>query len=210
MRYTARTHTWTLLLLLLISLPVASSQQPDSLKERARQKGGKTSLNVHVDSAYTPLSSVVSRADVIVRARIQHKESKLTKDDRFVNTYFTFNPTRVFKDDVGILPTRRTPQMTIPLVFIEPGGVVHVEGLQITQATNVSADPPIQVGEDVLLFLKRDIEQNAFLLQDGEFGLLRIRGRLVAEMNKKMKPRLSGRSLSDIEGEIERLVKGVL
>jgi hypothetical protein len=143
-----------------------------------------------------------------LRARITIKESRLTQDERFVRTYFAFNPSRIFKDKIGIAPTRNTPQMTIPLVFIEPGGVVHVDGLRITMNTNASADPPLKVGEDLLLFLSWDKDANAFRLQNGPFGLLRIRDQSVDEANKETRRQLGGKSRAEIEEEIERLVKG--
>ena len=158
---------------------------------------------------FAPLPEVVSAADVIVLGRITSKESRLTQDERFVRTYFTFNPSRIFKDKIGIAPTRNTPQMTTPLVFIESGGVVHVDGLRITMGSNAAADPPLKVGEDVLLFLSWDKDANAFRLQNGPYGLLRIRDQLVDEANKETRRQLRGKSQIEIEEEIERLVKGV-
>jgi hypothetical protein len=96
--------------------------------------------------------------------------------------------------------------MTIALVFIEPGGVVHVDRLRITMNTNASADPPLKVGEDVLLFLSWDRDANAFRLQNGPFGLLRIRDQSVEEANKETRRQLAGKSRVEIEEEIDRLV----
>lgn len=193
----------------LVPLPAGSCEQTDTLKDQARRKGGKVSDYLQVEMPYAPLSDVVSAADLIVRARITNRESRLTQDERFVETNFTFDPSRIFKDKVGIAPTRRTPQMTIPLVFVEPGGVVHVDGLRITMNTNASADPPLKVGEDVLLFLSWDKDANAFRLQSGPFGLLRIRHQSVEEANKDTRRQLRGKSLIAVEEEIDRLVKGV-
>jgi hypothetical protein len=208
MRYTLFARTGLLVALTLVPLPAGSSEQSGSLKDQARRKGGKASDYLEVEMPYAPLSQVVSAADLIVRARITDRESRLTQDERFVQTNFTFNPSRIFKDKIGIPPTRRTPQMTIPLVFIEPGGVVHVDGLRITMNTNASVDPPLKVGEDVLLFLSWDKDANAFRLQNGPFGLLRIRDQSVDEANKETRRQLGGKSRAEIEEEIERLVKG--
>jgi hypothetical protein len=207
MRYTLFARTGLLVALTLVPLP-SSSEQSDSLKDVARRHGGKVFDYLQVCGPYASLSAVVSAADVIVRARITNKESGLTPDERFVRTYFTFKPLRIFKDKIDIAPTRRTPQMTVPLVFIEPGGVVHVDGLQITMGTNASADPPLKVGEDVLLFLSWDRDANAFRLQNGPFGLLRIRDQSVEEANKETRRQLGGKPRVEIEEEIDRLVKG--
>jgi hypothetical protein len=75
--------------------------------------------------------------------------------------------------------------------------------------TNASADPPLKVGEEVLLFLNWDRDANAFPLQNGPFGLLRIRDQSVDEVNKDTRRQLGGKSRVEIEEEIERLVKGV-
>jgi len=195
---------------LLVPMPAGSSEQSgDTLKDEARRHGGEVFDYLQVEMTFAPLSEVVSAADVIVRGRITSKESRLTQDERFVRTYFTFNPSRIFKDKIGIAPTRNTPQMTTPLVFIESGGVVHVDGLRITMGSNAAADPPLKVGEDVLLFLSWDKDANAFRLQNGPYGLLRIRDQLVDEANKETRRQLRGKSQIEIEEEIERLVKGV-
>jgi hypothetical protein len=208
MRYTILARTGLLVALTLVPLAAGGSEQSGSLKDEARRQGGKVSDYLQVEMPAAPLSEVVSAADVILRARITSKESRLTQDELSVRTYFAFSPSRIFKDRIGIAPTRNTPQMTKPLVFIEPGGVVHVDGLEITMGSNASADPPLKVGEDVLLFLSWDKDANAFRLQNGPFGLLRIRDQSVDEANKETRRQLRGRSRIEIEEEIDRLVKG--
>jgi hypothetical protein len=142
MRYTILARTGLLVALTLVPLAAGGSEQSGSLKDEARRQGGKVSDYLQVEMPAAPLSEVVGAADVILRARITSKESRLTQDELSVRTYFAFNPSRIFKDRMGIAPTRNTPQMTKPLVFIEPGGVVHVDGLEITMGSNASADPP--------------------------------------------------------------------
>jgi hypothetical protein len=209
MRYAILARTGLLVMLTLVPLPGGSSEQSgDSLKDEARRQGGTAYDYFQVEMPFASLSQVVSAADVILRARITSKESRLTQDERFVRTYFAFNPSRIFKDKIGIVPTRKTPQMTTPLVFTEPGGVVQVDGLRITMGSNASADPPLNVGEDVLLFLSWDKDNKAFRLQDGPYGLLRIRDQLVDEANKESHRQLRGKSRVEIEEEIDRLVTG--
>lgn len=196
-------------ILTLVSLPAGSSEQSgDSLKDAARRQGGAAYDYLEVEMPFASLSQVVSAADVILRARITSKDSRLTQDERFVRTYYAFNPSRIFKDKIGIVPTRNSPRMTAPLVFSEPGGVVHVDGLRITMGSNAAADPPLKVGEDVLAFLSWDTDANAFRLQNGPYGLLRIRDQLVDEANKESHRELRGKSQIEIEEEIDRLVKG--
>ena len=208
MGYRILARTGLLVALTLGAAAAGSSEQSGSLKDAARRHGGTLYDYLQVEMPAPPLSEVVSAADVILRARITSKESRLTEDERFVRTYFAFNPSRIFKDRIGIAPTRNTPQMTTPLTFIETGGIVHVDGLEIRMGTNAAADPPLKVGEDVLLFLNWDRDDNAFRLQNGPYGLLRIRGELVDEANKESHRQLRGKSRIAIEEEIDRLVKG--
>ena len=201
--------TVPVLVALLVPIPAGSSEQSgDSLKDAARRQGGTAYDYLEVEMPFASLPEVVSAADVIVRARITSKESRLTQDERFVRTYFAFNPSRIFKDKVGIVPPRNTPRMTTPLVFIETGGIVHVDGLEIRMATNASADPPLKIGEELLLFLSWDEGAAAFRLQNGPFGLLRIRDERVDEANKESRRQLRGKSRIQMEEEIDRLVKG--
>ena len=155
------------------------------------------------------MESVVRKADVVVRAQIVGKESQLTRSAEDVVTYYRFLPIKAFKDTIGITPARQTPQMTFPLVYFEMGGVVEVDGLEIHQSVSDMADPPVTVGEDVLLFLTWDKDKNAFRRQNGPFGLLRIHGDTVAEARKTIKRNLAGKRASEVEAEIERLVAGV-
>jgi hypothetical protein len=209
MGYAPFARTGFVVALMLFAKPAGSFEQSDSLKDEARRQGGKVSDYFHVEMPSAPLSEVVGAADVIVRARITNRESRLTRDERFVRTYFTFKPSRIFKDKIGVAATRNTPQMTKPLVFIEPGGVVHVDGLEIAMASNASADPPLKVGENVLLFLNWDKDANVFRLQNGPFGLLRIRDEFVDEANKETRRHLAGRSRIDIEEQIDRVTNRV-
>jgi hypothetical protein len=209
MEYALFARTGLLVVLTLVLLAPASSEQSGSLKDEARRQGGTVHDYFEMEIPFASLSQVVSAADVILRARITSKESRLTQDERFVRTYFAFNPARIFKDKIGIVPTRNTPQMTIPLVFIETGGVVHVDGLEIRMGTNAAADPPLKVGEDILLFLSWDKDANAFRLQNGPYGLLRIRGESVDQANKEIRRQLGGESRIEIEEEIDRLINRV-
>lgn len=205
MEYALFARTGLLVVLTLVPLAAASSNQSGSLKDEARRQGGKVSDYLQVEMTAAPLSEVVGAADVILRARITNKESRLTQDELSVSTYFAFNPARIFKDKIGIVPTRATPQMTIPLVFIEVGGIVHVDGLEIRMGTNEGADPPLKVGDDVLLFLSWDKDANAFRLQNGPYGLLRIRSESVDQANKEIRRQLR-KSRIEIEEELERLI----
>lgn len=68
----------------------------------------------------------------------------------------------------------------------------------------------MKIGEDILLFLTWDKDANAFRLQNGPYGLLRICDQSVDEANKEIHRQLRGKSLIEIEEEIDRLVKGAI
>ena len=208
MRYSPFTQITVILILLLDTILLSASQATDSLKARARAHGGKASSIVNLDLPFASLEDVVSAARVIVRARILSTDTKLTKNEDFVKTCHTFTPQRILKDAVGIAPTRRPPQQTIPLVFCELGGVIKVEGLEIRQTVNISVSPPLAIGEEVLLLLDWDSDAEAFILQNGPYGLLRIRGEIVSEDSRRRTRKLTGKTVGEIEAEIAHLVKG--
>jgi hypothetical protein len=208
LRYSLFSQITLILLLQIAVLPLSAVQTSDSLKARARANGGKASSMVNLDLPFASLEDVVSAARLIVRARIQSTDTKLTKNENFVMTCHTFTAQKILKDAVGIAPTRRTPQQTIPLVFCELGGVIKVEGLEIRQTVNTSVSPSLAIGEDVLLLLDWDSDAEAFILQNGPDGLLRIRREIVSEDSRRRTRKLTGKTVGEIEAEIAHLVKG--
>ena len=192
-------------MVLVATHPHAWSQD---LKDKARANGGRVTTNLDVQGVFASLNVVAESAEVIVRARIIGKDPRLTPDGQWVRTYFQFVPLAIFKDVLGITPVRATPQTTFPQVFFEPVGVVHVDGLEIRQTSNAGVSPPLTVGDEVILFLYWNEGARAFGLKYGSYGVLRIQGDTISE-DMKNRRNLSGKSLRDVEAEIERLVRGL-
>jgi hypothetical protein len=181
----------------------------DSLKELARANGGKAVSGLDVELPVGSLHVLATGAEVIVHGRIQTIESRLTKDERFVLTYFSLSPQHVFKDTIGLSVSSNRPRNTEPLVFAQPGGTVRVDGLEITYRTNVAAEPPFQVGEEVIAFLNRSPEFEAFVPHYGPFGLLRVRNGSVVAANKDVEGRrpLASTALADVQRQIQALLR---
>lgn len=192
-----------------VGTPPIAHLQGGTLMDRARAQGGKVFSTISLLPVSASLADVVTAADVVVRARIQSQESRLTSDGMFVRTFYAFTPSKTFKDTVGIKPTRRAPAMTIPLVFFETGGVLKTDGLEIHQSTNLAVDPPLTAGEDVFLMLHWNTDASAFGLRNAAYGVLRIHGDTVAEARKTIKRNLAGKRVNEVEAEIERLVAGL-
>jgi hypothetical protein len=179
----------------------------DSLKEQARANGGKISAQLHVDLPLGSLEIVTRTAEVIVHGTIHKVESRLTKDERDVLRYCTVMPRRILKDALKIAVTDR-PRMTEPMVFVLHGGTVHVEGLEISSYSNVDLDPPLRAGEEVIAFLAKSPEREAFLLPYGPYGILRVReGRVVAGNKDVARWRpLASTGLADVLLELQALI----
>ena len=157
----------------------------DSLKELARARGGKV---VMTSDAYLPGPSVkelASEATLIVQGTINSVMTRLSPDERLVFTDYTLTPRRIFKDVTGTA-TMKAPGPGVPMMFAEPGGTVRVDGLEITLDTKPRPEPPLQLGEDVVVFLVRAPEWGAFRLHFGPYGLFRVRGEKVVGANKDL------------------------
>lgn len=153
------------------------------------------------------LSTVISEADLVVHARVEGIVTALSKDELQVQTLVTFVPVRVFKDKIKSREAA-SPRMTAPMVFVEAGGTVHVDGLTITQTSGDAITPPLRLGEDLLVCLSKGEQSEYFVLSYGPYGLLRIEGDTVRPANKlvgKTRP-LSSYGLSHVVNEVQRLV----
>jgi hypothetical protein len=209
MKANAKSIAATTGLVLVISQVAAKAvQDPDeSLKAIARAHGGKARLMTHSDLPLPTLDDVVATADLIVEGVIRRAEPSLSPDERIVLTWFTLEASRVWKDMVAARLSPK-PGPAPDVVFIEPGGTVQTEGLEIVHISNIRADPPLNVGERVIVFLKRDSSLGAYRLHYGPFGLLRVSNGHVAAANKGVAKRrpLETTHVARIRLKLERLV----
>ncbi len=191
--------------------PVATMIQVSdatTLRERARAKGGKIRVVTEPEVALAPLELVTSGAELIVQGRIVEEEPRLNENETAVLTHFTIAPTHVFKNAIGV-GVRPLPGPTRAITFVEPGGTVHIDGLEISYEDTFSAKPRLQVGEEIIVFLVKRSQANAFRLYHGSFGLLRVRhGKVVAANEEVARVRpLERDGLDDVQRGIEQIVR---
>lgn len=190
---------------------LAQISEGERLKARARAQGGKARVMVQGQMPTAPLEMVASEADLIVQGRISAVEPRFLDAEGMVVTYSTVTPTRIYKNAVGA-GTARTPSVTAPIIFVAPGGTVYVDGLEISYVMeSFVPDPPLQIGEEIIAFLKRRPDSNEFLLHYATFGLLRVNDNKVVAADKlvaKARP-LEDDRLPAVQHRIEQLVKRV-
>ena len=178
-----------------------------SLRDIARTRGGKAKLLIHADMPFGSLPRVVEVADLIVRGRVVKAEPRLSKDEEYVLTYFTLAPTEFLKGSRSTKALSR-PGFVPPIVFVEPGGTVREDGLEMTCRNNMTSDPPLQVGEEVLAFLTEREERGTFRLQYAAFGLFRVNGDRVGYANKEVarNHQLDSSNLADVLRTVRDLI----
>jgi hypothetical protein len=159
--------------------------EPQSLRDSARRNGGRANLRIHANMPFGSLPRVVEVADLIVRGRVLKAEPRLSKDEDYVLTYFTLAPTEFLKGSRSAKALSR-PGFVPPIVFVEPGGTVREDGLEMSTRHNMTSDPPLQVGEEVLAFLTEREERGTFRLQYAAFSLFRVDGDRVGYANKEI------------------------
>ena len=156
---------------------------------------------------FAPLSRVTEVAEVIVRGQVTKTETRLSQDEESVSTYVTLTPKEFFKG-TGDAKASARPGFIQPIVFVAPGGTVKMEGLEMTERVRSSPDPPLQVGEEVIVFLRKRDEIGTFALPYGAYSVLRVQGDKVSSSRKRVtdtRP-LDSNKLADVERTVRELV----
>jgi hypothetical protein len=188
---------------------VPSGQTQESLKTLARERGGTYSLMSNTELPAASLEQVVDSADLIVQGRILTKRAELSPDELYVRTVYALQPLRVFKDKRN-LTVATVPGATPPILFFEPGGVAHIDGLTISFRSDIAAQPALNVGEEVIVCLTSQGAGEPLHLSFGPYGLLRVAGSKVSVASKRVaqsRP-LKNDGLADLQEEIQRVIAG--
>ena len=187
---------------------VPSAQERVSLKDLAREQGGKIRMILTVCGPAAPMDFMASQADLIVQGRILSTEPRLNDDETAVLTHVTITPSRIFKNTIAA-GTALKPGPTPPIVILEPGGTVYVDGLEISYHSDSTPKPPLEVGEEVIAFLIRKPGTDLFWLYNGSYGVLRLRNGHVSAASEevaKYRP-LERTELAEVQQLIARLVQ---
>ena len=166
-------------------LHVAVAQERNSLKDAARANGGKVNRISMPNMPFAPLSRVTEVAELIVRVQVTRIETRLSEDEESISTYVTGTP-KAFLKGSGDAKTSSRPGFIQPVVLVAPGGTVKMEGLEMTQRVRSSPEPPLQVGEEVIVFLKKRDEAGTFSLPYGGYSVLRVQGDKVAPSSERI------------------------
>ena len=145
------------LLALAVTAPttaLCTGPTQESLKTLARERGGTYSLMSNTDLPAASLEDVVDSADLIIQGRILTRRAELSPDEQYVRTVYALQPVRVFKDQRKVT-VAKVPGTRPPITFFESGGVVHVDGLTISFKSDIAAEPALNVGDEVIVFLAK-------------------------------------------------------
>lgn len=104
----------------------------------------------------------------------------------------------------GRAPSR--PSFTPEFTFFDMGGTVRSDGLEMTWQSNHAANPPLQVGEEVIAFLVRRDEPSGLQVQFGAYGLMRVQGGKVASANKEVALNLRSSDVAELHRKVQSLV----
>jgi hypothetical protein len=152
-----------------------TSQNPESLRARAKAEGGSVTMFMGIDFSMFSFEELVKTAEVIVHGRVRSVRPHLTADESDVVTDVTIDPTRLLKQTTPVV-SRAQPGATAPLIVRHVGGTVVEQGMKISLTVDVY--PSIEeftAGDEVVCFLVYDASQGVFQLVDGPSGAFRVR-----------------------------------
>lgn len=124
-----------------------------TIRELVKQQG---SLNQLLLREYSPVDvpQMLEKADVVALGVITDAKSYIARNEREIVTDYTFQPFSVQKRDQG------SPRATT-LIVRRPGGEVYIDKI-LARATDPEF-PMFDAGQQYVLFLKRDAQENVYL-----------------------------------------------
>jgi hypothetical protein len=192
------------IILLMFAVDAVESQ---SLRERAKNQGGRAENMMTDDSGIATLPYLVEHSDLVIHGRVLAVTTGLFPDESAVYTDCQLTPIRLIKNRV--LPIASQPGQLTPLVARRPGGVL-IEG-QLRMVTTVNSFPEseaLKVGDEAVLFLTRHPEGQFYYFTGGPFGAFRVRQGRIEALTKDaaLQRGDSPRSLKAFLGEVEGLL----
>jgi hypothetical protein len=158
--------------------------QQGQLVELARRNGGKAGAAVDINAPIATFDAVTKESQLIVRGIVRRVTTRLSGDGEFVVTDFEITPLKFYKGTVANIAT--APGPTKPLVVERLGGVLRIDGLELsTSANQFPEKESLREGEEVFLFLSRDPSTTDFVFTDGAYGAYRIGDGRVTAMTKR-------------------------
>jgi hypothetical protein len=158
-------------LTVVLTLGVSVSAQV-SLKDMARQNGGKALTKVQPNLPLTTMPELVSKSETIVHARIARAVSKLTPDETMVVTEYELAPLKFFRQRAPA--QSRVPTGPVPLVMRIPAGRVYVDGLELVFDNSAFPEPWLHEGDECVVFLQYDSGLAEYIPYGGPHGIFRV------------------------------------
>lgn len=173
-----RTWTCSVVLLALSGLPSDAGQQ--KIVDRAQSAPGSEFI-ITREFAPAELADLVKESDLIVRALVVEGRSRLSIDERGIETDY----------QVRILEIYAASQMLNvgrSIVVTRPGGTLMIDGRTILQRE--TDFPPFENNGEYVLFVKLEPSSGRYVVPFGGQGAFRETGGLseqVAQFNGKFK-----------------------
>lgn len=156
-----------------------------SLRDRAKQEGGRASSLWNIDYPYMSTPELVSQSDFVLQGRIIDAKSHLGSDESYVVTDYTIAPLRFVRAKRSTSAAR--PGETTEIVVRRIGGQATEGNLHF--GTKVDAYPEsesFKVGEEVLVFLQYDSNARLYTFTGGPLGAYRVQSGRVQPMTKEV------------------------
>lgn len=183
---------------LALALSSGYAQTKDSLRSKARAKGGVGTNQLTVHAGPRSVSELSKRAQLIAHGRVTSVRSHLTPDESFVVTDVTVEPIRLLKEDISVL-TRRQPGGTKALIVRHLGGTVTEGELTMTTSVNLfPLDERLVSGDEVICFLRYNEAERVFELIEGPFAAFRVREGRVHALNREAQRASGGQERSSL------------
>lgn len=158
---------------LIVGLNIAESPQtlPDSVRQH-----GMVELTITNEYPLVSVSEIASSSDVIARVLVLQHQSRLTSDQRSIETDYAVQL-------LAVVRTKRPEVREGDIIHItKPGGEIVVDGKPIPA---VERDfPPLDDGAEYVAFLKYRSKHIDFEFNFGAQGAFAIRDEFVNQVSK--------------------------
>lgn len=157
--------TFTPVALLVIMSTSFGNAAQETLPEIVRRQKGSVEFHIHREFSPVSLAELAKESDLIARVVvIGDGRTKLSADERSIYTEYTLQPIDQFFSGRTLKPGEN-------IVIQKPGGTISIDGHQITSTDRDF--PPLQHGEEYILFLKLDPATGHYIVPYGAQGAFR-------------------------------------
>src|SRR4029453_3631019 len=169
----AKLRLLTVLSICLCLTPTPAATQ--SLRDLARQQGGKATSQWGVDFGAMQTPELMSRSDLVLQGLIVDAKSHLGPDESYVVTDYTIGPIRIVKQNRPATTAR--PGETKEIIERRRGGEVSESNRQFGTTVNVYPESgSFKVGEEIVVFLLFDMSEPVYVFKNGPLSSFHVQG----------------------------------